>query len=227
MYTVTLGEVRQERGGFSCNSTTCYSWESPTTNALFLRLQDLLNKAAARLGITTRIKVDGLIGKNTVTLAEKVSDKAGGIGGPLQYLAKFDLEGVGWTKENLARHADVIVPELARFVGESPSPLAPNNPIPVANPSGTPVDPYAGMPATQAPSPPVTAQQLPKVPGYQTEAGPLAPPTPSAGTQISVYMPPQPMATGSTASKVVPAVAIAGAGILAVAALALSLRKKA
>lgn len=177
---ITLGMVSQGSGGFTCNSTICYSYNSPATNQLFQRLQDLLNKAGAKLSLGGGLAVDGRIGIATVNLAHRISDKAGNL---LPYLFAMNLDGEGWTKENLAKHADVVVPELARFVGEAPTSTPDTTQLPS---NQLPVNPWANVSQTVAPYPPTAA-----FPSLQPPVQQTAPPpgVPEAGPQVTVTPP--------------------------------------
>lgn len=219
MYQVTLGEITAGAGGYACNSTICYSNASPATHELFKRLQTLLNAAAKKVSISTQIPVDGKIGSGTVSLAERVSDKAGGLGGPMPYLARLDLEGVGWKKESLARYADVIVPELANFVGGTPTTTPSSSPFVSTTATPPPVNPGAGLPATHTPNI-STVTAVPQPPHYQ-----VAPPPSAAGTQAT-FVPPPVIVQTHAPSSLVPAVAIASIGALAIGVLAFAFHKK-
>lgn len=56
--------------GYKCTSVGCYSYQSPETNTLFMRLQTLINQLLPTVDPSTaQIKVDGILGKGTTQAA--------------------------------------------------------------------------------------------------------------------------------------------------------------
>ena len=126
--------------GYKCTTRGCYSYQSPETNALFLKLQTQINQFAQMLAFTPlKTPVDGIIGKGTTEAALLVLMALSEVG-PVSAQAAALESGIN-SQEQLAANAQAVSDVLALAlkqptIAKSATPATPP-PAPRPTPSTT------------------------------------------------------------------------------------------
>jgi hypothetical protein len=184
--------------GYKCTTAGCYSYQSPETDALFKRLQTLINQFAAAAAIAP-IKVDGVLGKGTTEAVLYV----------LQVLGESDKGVVGSSAlsiadaingpEQLAQYAQTVVDTLTLATKTTTVAVSPPAPIPVAVPT-----PGAAVVATSVSNLPIAVTD------------------PVAAAKIQAIVARKPGLKRSLLERIPPWAPYAGGGLLAIAAVAVA-----
>lgn len=116
-----LGYIPEGSGGYKCGTQSCYSYQSPKTHELFLKLQTLLNEIRVKMNLTgiDPLDVTGQIGPKTAALATSIVNALPNAQDrlPITWLASTLETGTSDYKKYSAQ-ADKIVPELELFLGQ-------------------------------------------------------------------------------------------------------------